>query len=111
MPAKLREEFKTNEDWMKDFMRQCTAKNNEECSLTTPPNLILPPKKTGDKDYDFGVSLYNKVFNGLPESLQRTYLTFFSQDSFTKAKDYSKLEDVLNDLVAKEVNFRPFFSP
>ncbi len=107
LPVKLQNELKQNVVWMEDFMRKCAA--NKECRVTTPPNILIPPKQTAQNQYNFGVPVYNKVFNKLPESLQRTYLTFYAEDPLTKAKDYTKLEEALNDLVAKEVEFTTFF--
>jgi len=114
LPDKLKAEFKLNIPWMKDFMNNCVSKRMEgkdtQCSLTTPPNIILPPKEMSNGQYDFGVTIYNKVFNGLPKSLQSTYLTFYKEDPTTKEKSYKSLEDALNTLVEKEAGFgRGFF--
>lgn len=104
LPDSLKNEFVLNIVWMKEFMHKCVIdrKNNIECKLTTPPNLILPPKMTNNQ-YDFGIALYNKVFNAQPSTLQNTYLTYYTENPTTKAKDYSKLEDALNKLVQDEM--------
>jgi hypothetical protein len=116
LPKKLKEEFKLNIDWMKDFMHKClNAKQREGkqyngCRLPTPPNLIIPPKEMSNGQYDFGVSIYNNAFNKLPKSLQQTYLTFYKEDPDTKIKNYRMFEDAMNALVEKEVDFgRGFF--
>ena len=75
------------------------------CKLTTPPNIVLPPRTMENDKYDFGVSVYNKVFNYLPITQQKTYLTLYREDSATKVKNYSQLEGVLNGLVEREVGF------
>jgi hypothetical protein len=107
LSPKLKAEFKVNIEWMKDFMNKCV--NNREsgkaCDLTTPPNLVLPPRKMENGQYDFGVSIYNKAFNSLPQSLQNTYLTLYKEDPQTKVKNYKMLEDAMNELVKREVNF------
>ena len=116
LPAKLKTEFKLNIDWMKDFMYKCLNARKKEglayngCRLPTPPNIIIPPKVMPNGQYDFGVSIYNSAFNKQPKSLQETYLTFYREDPQTKVKDYKMLEDAMNNLVEKEVDFgRGFF--
>ena len=101
----LKNEFKLNIDWMKDFMYNCVNKN-EICCLTTPPNLIIPPTfNETTKQYDFGVSIYNKLFNKLAQNTKNVYLKLYKVDSTTKAKDYGQLENAMNNLVEKELNF------
>ncbi len=107
LPPKLKNEFKLNIDWMSEFMYKCVNSNNH-CNLTTPPNLNLPPLETRLGKYDFGVSIYNNVFNKLPTSLQDTYLTFYKENPVTKAKDYNMLETALNSLVQKELDYDKF---
>lgn len=108
VPLTLKNEFKTNIEWMKLFMENCVNhKDNEQfhnCKLPTPPNLILPPKQMNNGQYDFGVSIYNKVFNIQPKSVQSIYLSYYKEDPSTKSKNYSQLEDVLNKLVEIEVS-------
>ena len=114
LSEKLKTEFKSNIDWMKDFMHKCVNQRNkkdgEPCRLITPPNIVLPPREMENGQYDFGVSVYNKSFNNLPKSLQTTYLTFYKEDPTTKEKNYKMLEDAMNSLVEREVDFgRGFF--
>jgi hypothetical protein len=116
LPQTLRNEFKSNIDWMKEFMYKCVNERINHgpqwngCKLTIPPNIVIPPRKMENGQYDFGVSIYNKVFSKLPESLKNTYLTFYNEDMQTKEKNYNMLIDAMNDLVEKELNFgRGFF--
>lgn len=116
LPPKLKTEFKLNIDWMKDFMYKCLnakqveGKQYNGCRLPTPSNLIIPPRELPSGQYDFGVSIYNTAFNKQPKSLQQTYLTFYREDPQTKVKNYKMLEDAMNNLVEKEVDFgRGFF--
>ena len=116
LPTALKIEFKTNIDWMKEFMYKCVNERISHgpqwngCKLTTPPNLVIPPRKMENGQYDFGVSIYNKSFNKQPKTLQNTYLTFYKEDPQTKVKKYDMLIDAMNNLVEKEVNFgRGFF--
>ena len=112
LPPNLKTEFKVNIEWMKDFMNKCVNKkeSGQSCDLTTPPNIIIPPRKMENGQYDFGVSIYNKVFNSQSNSLQDTYLTLYSEDPQTKVKSYKMLENAMNELVKTEVGFnRGFF--
>jgi hypothetical protein len=107
LPENLKNEFKLNIDWMKDFMNKCLNKpKNEPCSLTIPPNLIIPPiLNETTKQYDFGVLIYNKVFNDLPQITKNTYLKLYKLDTSTKAKNYGQLENAMNNLVEQELKF------
>jgi len=116
LPTELKTEFKTNIDWMNEFMHKCVNEKISHgpqwngCKLTAPPNLVIPPRKMENGQYDFGVSIYNKTFNKQSKSLQETYLTLYSEDPKTKEKNYDMLIDAMNSLVEKEVNFgRGFF--
>jgi hypothetical protein len=115
LPPKLKSAFKLNIDWMNEFMKKCVNEQIKKpigwngCRLTTPPNIVIPPRKMENGQYDFGVSIYNEVFNKQPTSLQNTYLTFYKNDPSTKEKNYKMLEDALNLLVEKEVNFSTGF--
>jgi hypothetical protein len=116
LPPKLKTEFKLNIDWMKDFMYKCLNAPKKEgvkyngCKLPTPPNIIIPPKQMPNGQYDFGVSIYNTVFNKLAKSSQQTYLTFYKEDPATKVKNYNMLIDSMNRLVEQELDFgRGFF--
>ena len=112
LSEKLRVEFKLNIDWMKEFMHKCVNERRKEgpsfngCRLTTPPNLVLPPRKNdANGQYDFGVSIYNTTFNKQAKTLQDTYLTLFKEDPVTKAKNYDMMADAVNGLVEKELDF------
>jgi len=111
LPPKFKTELKVNIEWMKDFMNKCvnSRESGNECQLTTPPNLIIPPRKMDNGKYDFGVSIYNKAFNSQPKSLQDTYLTMYKENPQTKEKDYKMLENAMNELVKKELGFNSGF--
>jgi hypothetical protein len=109
LPEELKTEFKLNVDWMREFMHKCVNERNG-CMLTTPPNIVIPPRKMDNEQYDFGVTIYNKVFNRLPQTSKNTYLSFYRENPITKSKDYKMLEDTINSLVEQDVNFeRGFF--
>jgi len=105
----LSEKFKNalakNHDWLKDFMFSCVnaRKHNEACRFITPKDLKMPPVKVENGEYDFGVPIYNEVFNKLPESIKETYLTLYSEKG--GIKNYNLLTNTMNKLVEKEVNF------
>ena len=116
LPEQLKTEFKTNIDWMKEFMHKCVNERKKHgpewngCRLTTPPNIVIPPREMENGQYDFGVSIYNKAFNRMAKSLKNTYLTFYKEDPVTKEKNYNMFIDAINRLVENEVNFgRGFF--
>jgi hypothetical protein len=116
LPEKLKIEFKTNIDWMKEFMHKCVNERIKHgpqwngCRLIAPSNLVIPPRVMSNGQYDFGVSIYNKAFSKLANSTQKTYLTLYSEDSKTKEKNYTMLIDSMNQLVENEVGFgRGFF--
>lgn len=116
LPEKLKTEFKLNIDWMKEFMHKCVNERINHgpswngCKLTSPPNIIIPPRKMENGQYDFGISIYNKTFAKLPKSTQELYLTFYKEDPASKVKNYKMLEEAVNDLVQKELDFgRGFF--
>ncbi len=109
LPQKLKAAFKLNIDWMNDFMNKCINDNLNPppgyngCVLPTPPNIVMPPRKMENGQYDFGISIYNESFNKLPASVQSTYLTLYKEDPKTKQKNYNMFENALNELVMKEV--------
>ena len=112
LPEKVRSEFKLNIEWMKDFMHMCVNERKNAgpafngCHLTTPPNLILPPRKNeSNGQYDFGVSIYNTTFNKQAKILQDTYLTLFKEDPTTKVKNYDMMANAVNALVEKDLDF------
>lgn len=107
LPAKLKTELKLNMPWMKDFMHKCVNAQAQggECRLTTPPNLVVPPKVLGNGTHDFGVTVYNTVFNKQPKTVQETYLTLYREDPATKQKDYTMMLNAVNQLVEQELQF------
>lgn len=108
LPEKLKTALAQNHDWMKDFMFSCVnaRKQNEACIFITPKDLKIPPIKLENGEYDFGIPIYNEVFNKLPESTKQTYLTLYSEKD--GIKNYSLLKNTINKLVEKEVNFTPY---
>jgi hypothetical protein len=109
LTPKLKNALMTNQDWLKDFMNHCVnaRAKKQACKIVTPKELKIPPIESPNGDYDFGVKIYNDVFKKLPKSTQQTYLTLYSVKD--GVKNYKLLEDAMNQLVEKEVNFYPYF--
>jgi len=105
IPDKLKSAIRTNNEWMKKFMHSCVnlKKQDKPCEIITPDELIVPPRVSENGQYDFGIAFYNEVFNKLPETLQETYLTFYTTND--GVKNYKKMIDALNRLVADETDF------
>jgi len=108
LPEKLKNALTQNQNWMKDFMFSCVNARikKEACTLVTPKDLKTPPIKLNNGEYDFGVPIYNDVFNKLPDSTKQTYLTLYSEKD--GIKNYNLLINTINKLVEKEVNFNPY---
>jgi hypothetical protein len=106
---KLKNALMTNQDWLKDFMNHCVNARAKKtaCKIVTPKDLKIPPLESPNGEYDFGVKIYNDAFKNLPKSGQENYLTLYSVKD--GQKNYKMLEDAMNQLVGKEVNFSPYF--
>ena len=78
LPVKLKDVLKTDPEWMKSFMFNCVnAKaNGKSCKMVAPPDLKVPPNqiRLPDGTYDFGVPIYNEVYNNLSETTKRNFL-------------------------------------
>ena len=109
LPVELKNGLKTEHDWMVEFMFNCvnSRARKQACKFTQPPNLIIPPNILENGKYDFGVNIYNDIFNKLPNSLKDTYLTMYSQENGNK--NYNMLRDEINKLVEKEIKFNGYF--
>ena len=87
---------------MTEFMFNCvnSRANGKTCNLISPPDLKVPPNQIElpDGKYDFGVPIYNEVFNKLPEETKRIYLSFYkptfymTTDGKYATKDGKELE-------------------
>jgi len=105
LPIKLKTAIRPYNEWMKKFMHSCVnlKQQGKPCEIVAPDELILPPRVLENGEYDFGVEYYNQLFNKLPETLQESYLTMYSNKD--GVKDYKQLIDVLNRLVGDETGF------
>lgn len=109
LPTKLKELFKLNLGWMKDFMyknvRAHAVNPHYVYQITTPPNIQIPPSILSNGKYEFKVDIYNKLFNSMDPNTQQSYLALYKQDPLTREKSYKQMEDALNSLVEKDVQF------
>lgn len=107
LPISLKDVIKLDREWLTDFMYNCLQDRKKPffngCKLPAPKNIVLPPMPVGENKYDFGVKIYNDVFNKLDPATQSTYLTLFNEDPSTKEKDYSKLAEAVTDLVERQI--------
>jgi hypothetical protein len=105
LPEKLKNALITDREWMNSFMFNCVKarSKSESCKFISPKTLKLPPIELPSGEYNFGLKIYDDVFNKLPKSTQQTYLTLYSVKD--GVKDYSLLSNAVNELVAKEVGF------
>lgn len=110
LPSRLRVALITDREWMQDFMASCVAAraSGQACRFITPKNIILPPEVGPDGKVNFGINIYNQAFETLPEQQKKLYLTFYNEKD--GIRNYNMLENAMNDLVAKMVQFdRGFF--
>jgi hypothetical protein len=110
MNIKLKEALLKDEEWLQEFMTNCANLRREKkpCEFKGPNNLILPPQLLDDNKYDFGNETYNNIFNRLDKSYQKNILSLHSTKNKNEMTDYSMMEDTLNTIVAKELQFEKY---
>lgn len=110
LPIRYREILtsKGNKEWLMETMNKYVALKNANKPLVfaAPSNLILPPLLLEDGSYDFGNDEYNKIFNKLDKSYQRTLLTLYTEKD--GKKDYNMLLDTLNSMVKQDLGFTEY---
>ena len=106
LPLKLKNVLRPDREWMIDFMYTCLSDRLKPgfngCKLPAPRDLKLPPVKNQNGKYDFGVKIYNDVFNAFSETLKETYLKMYKEEE--GIKNYDMLSNAITDAVAKEVD-------
>jgi len=110
MNIKLKEALLEDEEWLQEFMTNYVNLRREKkpCEFKGPNNLILPPQLLDDNKYDFGNETYNNIFNRLDKSYQKNILSLHSTKNKNEVIDYSMMEDTLNTIVAKELQFEKY---
>lgn len=105
LPPKLKFALTYNNEWKKLFIDAClkARADGEKCKFIAPDYLHFPPEKSDDGSWLFGEYHYNMVFNKLPEDEKKRVLDMFTiKDG---VKDYTPMEDYMNELVAKNLGF------
>ena len=107
MNAELKSALLSDKEWLQEFMDNCVKARlqSKSCEFTNPSNLIIPPQLVEDGMYDFGNTVYNKIFNKFDESYKNTLLSLFSTNPDDGVKNYSMMENTLADIVKKELKF------
>jgi len=108
LSIKYRDALATDREWLQETMDKYVQnrKDNQKLSFVSPSNLIFPPQILEDGTYDFGNVIYNKFFNKLDKSYQKTLLTLYTEEN--GVKNYNMLLNALANIVAKELDFREF---
>lgn len=114
LPIKLKDVLKTDKEWLKLFMFNCVNArvNKKPCKMTAPPSLKVPPNQTvlSNGDTDFGVPIYNEVYNNKLESIdKKNLLQFYSIINGKKEYNDQLFKTVINKYVAKEVGLTEQF--
>jgi hypothetical protein len=101
---KYKNALKTDKEWLEATMNAFVddKKNRKSREFVNAPNLIIPPNIIDNNQYDFGVDVYNKIFNNLPEFQKTTILSFKSKNDNNQNK---LLLNALGLVVGKEVGF------
>ena len=109
LPLQYRNALATDREWLQETMDKYVEnrKNKQKLSFVSPSNLIFPPQILEDGTYDFGNVIYNKFFNKLDKSYQKTLLTLYSEEN--GIKNYNMLLNTLSNIVANELGFREFY--
>ena len=105
MSSLLKEALLKDDEWLQEFMTSCvnSKRVKKPCEFKGPSNLIFPPQLLDDDKYDFGNETYNNIFNSLDKSYQKNLLSLYSNKN--GVNDYSMMENTLNTIVAKELQF------
>jgi hypothetical protein len=109
LPPKYRDALSADREWLQETMDKYiqNRKDNKQLVFVQPGNLIIPPQILDDGTYDFGNVNYNKFFNKLDKSYQKTLLTLYTEEN--GVKNYNMLLNTLSNIVAKELDFIEFY--
>lgn len=112
LPLKLTTALKGNEEWMNQFMFNCvnSQANGNKCKMIAPSNLLVPPNQIvlPNGEYDFGVPIYNEVYNKLSPLDKKNYLLFSTTKDGVKHYSDDMFKNMMNKLVEKEVGYDIF---
>jgi hypothetical protein len=105
LPVQLKNVLKTNDGWMKEFMFNCVnaQANGEYCQMVAPPDLKCPPNHTvlPNGQYDFGVPIYNEVYNNSTPIDKQNLLLLSNVDDKGKTVYFDHIfKKIMNQKVA-----------
>jgi hypothetical protein len=110
LPSKTRNALKSDNDWLKEFMFNCVnaQANGEKCQMVAPPNLKSPPNQIvlPNGELDFGVPIYNEVYNNLDANDKKNYLLLSSTVNGKKVYNDELFKNIMNKKVAAEIGLR-----
>jgi hypothetical protein len=97
MSQQMRATLADDPTWMEASMDKYveSRKVGKPMVFVEPPNLIIPPNALPDGVYDFGNELYNEFYNDPENSVYKTF-------------GPSMLRDAMNNVVAKQLDFRKY---
>jgi hypothetical protein len=109
IPLQYKNALSSDREWLQETMDKYVQnrKDKKPLSFVAPSNLIIPPQILDDGTYDFGNMIYNKFFNRLDKSYQKTLLTLYTEEN--GVKNYNTLLSTLSNIIANELEFREFF--
>jgi len=111
LPVQLKNVLKTNNEWMKEFMFNCVnaQANGEYCQMVSPPDLKSPPNHTvlPNGQYDFGVPIYNEVYNNLRPIDKQNLLLLSNVDDKGKTVYFDDMfKKIMNQEVARVLGIK-----
>lgn len=109
LPVNYKKAISMDREWLQEAMDKYIQdkKNKKPLTFIAPSNLFFPPQILEDGTYDFGNAIYNKYFNKLEKSYQKTLLTLNTEEN--GVKNYNMLLNTLSNIVANELGFREFY--
>jgi hypothetical protein len=110
LPSKTRNALKSDNEWLKEFMFNCVnaQANGEKCQMIAPPNLKSPPNQIvlPNGELDFGVPIYNEVYNNLDANDKKNYLLLSTTVNGKKVYNDELFKNIMNKKVAAEIGLR-----
>jgi hypothetical protein len=82
--------------------------NGEKCKMVAPPDLKVPPNQIvlPNGDLDFGVPIYNQVYNNLNPIDKKNYLLLSTIVNGKKVYNDELFKNLMNQKVATEIGLQ-----
>lgn len=105
LPINYKKAIASDREWLQETMDKYiqNRKDKKPFTFVPPSNLFFPPQILDDGTYDFGNTIYNKYFNKLEKSYQKTLLTLYSEKD--GVRNYNMMIDTLNNIVKQQLGF------